>query len=76
MPAQKDFQAKQVKKNLISLDHITRMLYLNKKDKNKYNLAFFSKWFGVDKDQLAAALKYVSFLHVKVGKSDIKIEES
>lgn len=52
------------------------MLYLNKKDKNKYNLAFFSKWFGVDKDQLAAALKYVSFLHVKVGKSDIKIEES
>lgn len=40
MPLQKDknFLLQQKKKALLSMDELTRMLFLNNRDKNKYNL--------------------------------------
>ena len=29
------------------MEHLTRMIFLNNKNKNKYNLEFFSQWFGI-----------------------------
>jgi hypothetical protein len=52
------------KKNLLRLNDITRILFLNNKDKNKYNVEFFARWFGVDVDELKNALKYIAYLRI------------
>lgn len=32
----------------ITMDQLTKMIYLNHKDKKKYNLDFFAKYFGFE----------------------------
>lgn len=37
---------KQEKFMRITIDQLTKMIYLNKQNKSKYNLQFFAKYFG------------------------------
>ena len=52
------------------MDQLTKMIYLNKKDKSKYNLEFFAKYFGMEepehKKSLFDMLNSISFLRVMV----------
>lgn len=48
------------------MDQITKMISLNNKDKNKYNLDFFVKYFGMEENRqyLASMLNTISYLRV------------
>jgi len=63
------------KKNRIPADHLTRMIFLNSKNKDKYNLDFFSLWAGVDKQDLKAVLEGISYLKVQLNNEGEKSQE-
>ena len=50
------------------MDQLTKMIFLNKKNSQKYNLDFFSKYFGMEepenKKYLFDMLNSVSYLRV------------
>jgi len=60
---------------LLKLDDITRILFLNNKNKDKYNIEFFAKWFGVDASELRTALKYISYYRIPPQGEKGKLED-
>lgn len=52
----------------ITIDQLTKMIYLNKQNKNKFNLQFFAKYFGFQtpeqKQDLFNMLNSISYLRV------------
>ena len=51
------------------------MIFLNSKNKDKYNLDFFSLWAGVDKQDLKAVLEGISYLKVQLNNEGEKSQE-
>jgi len=51
------------------------MIFLNSKNKDKYNLDFFSLWAGVDKQDLKAVLEGISYLKVPLMNEGEKSQE-
>lgn len=58
----------------ITIDQLTKMIFLNKQNKNKYNLQFFAKYFGFEtpeqRQDLFNMLNSVSYLRVFAPSED------
>ena len=40
------------------------MMHLNNKNPQKYTTEFFAQWFGVPKEEIESAMKYISYIQV------------